>query len=162
MNKHKKDPLDLHKSSKGIKKTVKKTSKKSTIPPIEVVAIPEEIFSIPQHVTSYTMGGNYKITVPFPGGLQIPIVTNYKFTTHKIVQNVVPKRRKTESKLIKLSAIEDRCVLCLETPADCHIIPCNHACVCNECYKDMEAKDISLCPICRQKIVNVVYRPIKK
>lgn len=42
---------------------------------------------------------------------------------------------------------EEDCVICLTEPKDTTLLPCNHFCVCHECFSMIET-----CPICRAKI----------
>ena len=44
------------------------------------------------------------------------------------------------------------CCVCLEEAATCAILPCRHLCLCAGC----ESIGLDLCPICREKIIDIV------
>ncbi|CAF2400843.1 unnamed protein product [Rotaria sp. Silwood2] len=46
------------------------------------------------------------------------------------------------------------CQLCLDTPANCAMIPCGHIFFCSDCKSQFEGKS-KLCPICRAEIKNI-------
>lgn len=46
------------------------------------------------------------------------------------------------------------CCICITNPKDILIHPCNHICICIDCY---ESSNITRCPICR-KYINVVTK----
>lgn len=48
----------------------------------------------------------------------------------------------------------DKCVVCLDRPANCGFSPCGHVCVCEGCIKDVH-KTFKKCPICSQEYKNV-------
>mmetsp|Transcript_27411 Transcript_27411/g.69929 ORF Transcript_27411/g.69929 Transcript_27411/m.69929 type:complete len:139 (+) Transcript_27411:286-702(+) len=46
---------------------------------------------------------------------------------------------------------ERECIVCLDAPRDHVLVPCGHACVCDEC-----CRAIGLCPICRAPVERAV------
>ncbi|CAF0976641.1 unnamed protein product [Rotaria magnacalcarata] len=48
------------------------------------------------------------------------------------------------------------CQLCLDSPANCVMIPCGHIFFCSDCRTDFEAKFKNNCPICRLDYTDVI------
>ena len=44
-----------------------------------------------------------------------------------------------------------KCVVCLNSPAQCALVPCGHQIVCVDCSARVEASGV--CPVCRQEII---------
>ena len=55
---------------------------------------------------------------------------------------------------------ECECAICLEKEPDSALIPCGHMCMCYECAVTVQKLRSSLCPICRQPILDIlrIYR----
>lgn len=47
------------------------------------------------------------------------------------------------------------CVICMEQPVEIVLYKCGHACMCNECVKQIR-KESQRCPICRQIFLDAV------
>ena len=56
--------------------------------------------------------------------------------------------------LLKLEKNEALCDICMDAPKEIVLLPCNHMCSCVKC-----SKRLSVCPICRSKILNKI-KPI--
>jgi len=51
---------------------------------------------------------------------------------------------------------DNYCIICALNPKDCVFSPCGHKVVCNACGKSLKNRFKDVCPICRQKIKDVV------
>ena len=47
----------------------------------------------------------------------------------------------------------NECIICLSSPSDTLIEPCNHLCLCRDCLSSVQ-KSTNKCPICRKPIAN--------
>lgn len=48
------------------------------------------------------------------------------------------------------------CVICNENLSKIRLSPCNHHCICSDCYKNMLNYKIEVCPICRSIITGPI------
>jgi hypothetical protein len=51
----------------------------------------------------------------------------------------------------QISERENLCTICYENPTQVIIVPCDHRCLCLECYK-REKENLEKCPICNKEI----------
>jgi len=57
------------------------------------------------------------------------------------------------------------CVVCMDAPRDCAVMPCGHVCLCSQCLPSFQAASlgdvdegdtsVGRCPICRAEISQV-------
>lgn len=52
---------------------------------------------------------------------------------------------------------DNKCIICIDNPIDCIILPCGHMCACSKCLESW-FKDQQTCPICRTE--NSFYKNI--
>ena len=74
---------------------------------------------------------------------------------HKASERVPGKRRKRKRAEDKKTAADgDACCICLEAPATCRLLPCEHRCLCASCSRKWYANPLRdhSCPICRCKL----------
>jgi len=64
----------------------------------------------------------------------------------------------------KLKMIADKscepskCSICLESfKPSILLLPCSHMCFCDNCYDSVKRKNVSICPICRFPIEEVMF-----
>ena len=55
---------------------------------------------------------------------------------------------------------EVQCVVCMDAPKDCVMVPCGHQCVCEACAQQLTQATTPTCPVCRALIRETmrVYR----
>ena len=52
---------------------------------------------------------------------------------------------------------EPKCIVCMEASVSCVIVPCGHACLCDECSSPSKISSLNdKCPLCRQDFESVV------
>lgn len=80
---------------------------------------------------------------------------NYKKNLSNLSDNNENKKEFeiTEILLAELDKERDKqlCVVCQERPRNFIILPCNHLCICEECYLHI-SRETKCCPLCRHKI----------
>lgn len=48
------------------------------------------------------------------------------------------------------------CVVCLDAPKNCVLLPCRHLAACSACAGALWAKPEPCCPVCRTPLVNFI------
>jgi len=48
------------------------------------------------------------------------------------------------------------CVICMENPKDFLCIPCGHRALCGQCSQRILDEPISMCPVCRKKVDDII------
>ena len=81
-------------------------------------------------------------------------IANNDINNLKISEN---KAETVDKLVLKKSTFKNPCTICISKESSVIISPCGHRCLCQECYNDMKAQ-LTICPICRQKVISVVER----
>eukprot|EP01083_Nonionella_stella_P062514 162525_1 len=77
-------------------------------------------------------------------------------------KNTLKKLGCTEEQFDKLKDFEDdvkgddECIVCMDERKNTILFPCRHMCLCTECAGMLENGDKPECPVCRQKIEEVI------
>ena len=90
-----------------------------------------------------------QINPQFASHLQTPNIQSQAQPQIKQSQSTsqpTPKRQPEEN---------PACVVCLETPKNSLLYPCGHACVCNDCGKELITRKLK-CPLCRAPVKDCV------
>jgi len=68
-----------------------------------------------------------------------------------------PERKLSNSAVNEGEVGQPQCIVCMDAPANCAIIPCGHLCLCGACSSKLLTRD-ACCPICRaprQQVVRI-------
>lgn len=66
-----------------------------------------------------------------------------------------PKKYPPEIKDVEIQSIIIPCTICSENNISTIIIPCNHACLCNNCARIYGKGRRVICPICRGRVKKI-------
>lgn len=63
---------------------------------------------------------------------------------------------KKQEDITEMRESSEKCSVCLDTNSNCMIIPCAHKCICSECSIKLKKTSNDSCPICRERIKQIV------
>lgn len=72
------------------------------------------------------------------------------------IKNNNRNRNKKQEDITEMRESSEKCSVCLDTNSNCMIIPCAHKCICSECSIKLRKTSNDSCPICRERIKQIV------
>jgi hypothetical protein len=95
----------------------------------------------------------------FGDGEAVPVAVNNNNAANNNNNEVAvhaAKKQKNSDEKATVTKEDEECKICYESNINTVIVPCGHMCVCEACSKMLLASQKSACPICNQKIQQII------